>query len=219
MLSGNDAVSEWLSPGEMIQRYLSEADRPQIIDLSGGSPDLVPEWIGWTMDALESMPLAGSVYLWSDDNLSSDLLMSAELRPLLERMERYAGYGRVCCLKGFDASSFTFSTGVPGDEFGSQLRRLRSYLTTSIDLYGYITLVCPPGRDHRGKIRRLMDELQTMQEQFIGRVVPLRIEKFSTMTTRLDHTRSDALRHQDEVVESWLEELSSRSVRPIWSGL
>jgi uncharacterized Fe-S cluster-containing radical SAM superfamily protein len=219
MLSGNEVVSEWLSPDEMIERYLAEVDRPQIVDLSGGSPDLVPEWIAWTMDALDSNHLSESVYLWSDDNLSSDLLMSAESRPLLQRVERYAGYGRVCCLKGFDASSFTFSTGVSEDEFSRQLRTLKSYLATSIDLYGYITLACPPGRDHSGKIRRLMDELQTMRETFIERLVPLRIEKFSTMTGRLDSRRREALQYQDELIQIWIEELSLRSVRPIWSSL
>jgi uncharacterized Fe-S cluster-containing radical SAM superfamily protein len=219
MLSGNEVVSEWLSPDEMIERYLAEVDRPQIVDLSGGSPDLVPEWIAWTMDALDTKHLGKSVYLWSDDNLSSDLLMSTEMRSLLQRMERYEGYGRVCCLKGFDASSFAFTTGSAEDEFDFQLRTLRSYLATSMDIYGYITLACPPAKDQSGRFRRLMDELQTMRENFIGRLVPLRIEKFSTMTGRLDSRRSEALRHQDELVETWLEELSLRSVRPIWSGL
>jgi uncharacterized Fe-S cluster-containing radical SAM superfamily protein len=219
MLSGNEAVSEWLSPDEMIDRYVAETDRPQIIDLSGGSPDLVPEWIAWTMDALESRGLATSVYLWSDDNLSSDLLVSTEMRSLLRRIEQYAGYGRVCCLKGFDAPSFAFSTGVSEEEFSHQLRRLKSYLATSMDLYGYITLACPPGRDHASKIRRLMDELQATQESFVERLVPLRIERFSTMVARLDSGRREALKYQDDLVEIWLEELSLRSVRPIWSDL
>jgi uncharacterized Fe-S cluster-containing radical SAM superfamily protein len=219
MLSGSEAVSEWLSPEDMVERYLAETDRPQIIDLSGGSPDLVPEWIAWTMDALQRRKLAASVYLWSDDNLSSRLLMSKELRPVLNRIERYAGYGRVCCLKGFDSSSFAFSTGASENQFGFQLEILRSYLMTSIDLYGYVTLISAPAKDHLDKIRRLMDCLQAMREDFIGRIVPLRIEKFSTMTARLDAQRSNALRYQDELLQIWLEELSLRSVRPIWSGL
>jgi uncharacterized Fe-S cluster-containing radical SAM superfamily protein len=219
MLSGNESVSEWLSPEEMIDRYLAEIDRPQIIDLSGGSPDLVPEWIAWTMDAIQSRNLSQSVYLWSDDNLSSDLMMSAEQRPLLHRIERYAGYGRVCCLKGVDASSFAFTTGASEYEFELQLETLKSYLATSIDLYGYVTLAYPPSSDDRDRICRLMDRLQEMRADFIGRLVPLRIEKFSTMIGRLDDKRNRALRHQDELVEIWVEELASRSVCPIWSGL
>jgi uncharacterized Fe-S cluster-containing radical SAM superfamily protein len=219
MLSGNENVSEWLSPEEMVDRYLAESDRPRIIDLSGGSPDLVPEWIGWTIDALQSRNLSGSVYLWSDDNLSSDLLVSAEQRPLLRRIEQYAGYGRVCCLKGLDGASFAFTTGASEDEFERQLETLRSYLATSIDLYGYITLAFPPGTDYRGRIRRLMDRLQAMRADFIGRLVPLRIERFSTMVGRLDGQRNRALQYQDELVEAWVQELGSRSVLPIWSAL
>jgi uncharacterized Fe-S cluster-containing radical SAM superfamily protein len=219
MLSGNETVSEWLTPDEMIDRYLAEVDRPRIIDLSGGSPDLVPEWIAWTMDAIQVRNLSEFVYLWSDDNLSSNLLMSAEQRPLLRRIEQYAGYGRVCCLKGLDSSSFGFTTGASEDEFELQLRILKSYLATSIDLYGYITLACPPDIDDRGRIRRLMDRLQMMRADFIARLVPLRIEKFSTMAGRLDGYRNEALRHQDELVETWVEELAARAVRPIWSAL
>jgi len=219
MLSGNETVSEWLSPEDMIERYVAENDRPKIIDLSGGSPDLVPEWIAWTMDAIQSRNLSGAVYLWSDDNLSSNLLMSQEQRTVLQRIERYAGYGRVCCLKGLDATSFAFTTGASADEFELQLEILRSYLATSIDVYGYITLAYLPTDDDRGRIRRLMDRLQTMRADFLGRLVPLRIEKFSTMVGRLRDQRNDALRHQDELVGTWVEELASRSVHPIWSGL
>jgi len=171
------------------------------------------------MDALESRQLSSSVYLWSDDNLSSDLLVSEDLRPFLHRLERYEGYGRVCCLKGIDAASFAFSTGAPEGEFQLQLRILKSYLETSLDLYGYVTLAYPPVADHAGIIRGLMDTIQEMREDFIGRIVPLRIEKFSTMTARLDTVRSAALRNQDDLIEIWLEELSSRAIDPIWSGL
>jgi hypothetical protein len=39
------------------------------------------------------------------------------------------------------------------------------------------------------------------------------------MISRLDKRRDDALRHQDELVEIWIEELAARSVFPIWSDL
>jgi uncharacterized Fe-S cluster-containing radical SAM superfamily protein len=219
MLSGNVSLSEWVSSEEMIDRYLAEHDPPKIIDLSGGSPDLVPEWIAWTMDTIESRGLSQSIYLWSDDNLSSDLLISQQQRTVLERIERYTGYGRVCCLKGLDGASFTFTTGVSEDEFELQLKILKAYLATSIDLYGYITLAYPPAGDDRDRICRLMDRLQVMRSDFLGRLVPLRVERFSPMVGRLSELRNHALRHQDELVEIWTEELARRSVYPIWSGL
>jgi len=43
-----------------------------MIDLSGGQPDLTPEWIPWMMEELNNRGLTDKVYLWSDDNLSND---------------------------------------------------------------------------------------------------------------------------------------------------
>ena len=103
MLAGDPGKSQWLSAREMVAMHLAEPDAPGILDLSGGSPDLVPEWIAWTMDALEEAGAASSTYLWSDDNLSSDLLLRPEMTRVLDRIVGFPGYGRAFCLKGYDA--------------------------------------------------------------------------------------------------------------------
>ena len=72
LLNGDAQKSEWLTADELVQRYMDLDERPSILDLSGGQPDLTPEWIPWTMDALENRGLSGKTYLWSDDNLSTD---------------------------------------------------------------------------------------------------------------------------------------------------
>ncbi|WP_431205529.1 hypothetical protein ACQ86E_11800 [Bradyrhizobium betae] len=210
-------MSEWLDADEMIDRYLAEPEQPRIIDLSGGSPDLVPEWIAWTMDALRSREMTRSVYLWSDDNLSSDLLVQPSQSNLLREIERYEGYGRVCCLKGFDKVSFAFTTGASEEGFERQLEILKQYSRTSIDLYGYITLACPLVKDIKGRVQQLLDRLQAMSPEFVRRIVPLRIEQFSPMLSRMNVARSEGLKYQDEVASVWVEELSSRSIRPIWT--
>jgi hypothetical protein len=50
----------------LVELYASEALRPAVIDLSGGSPDLTPEWIPWMMRSLggrgpirNDLPLVG----------------------------------------------------------------------------------------------------------------------------------------------------------------
>ena len=43
-----------------------------VLDLTGGQPDLVPEWILWMMCELRARGLERKVYVWSDDNLSND---------------------------------------------------------------------------------------------------------------------------------------------------
>ena len=51
LLGASEKYSEWIEPSELVRRYLAEPDRPRIIDLSGGQPDLVPEWTPWMMRA------------------------------------------------------------------------------------------------------------------------------------------------------------------------
>jgi hypothetical protein len=45
LLSGRADRSVLISADALVKLYLAEADRPLVIDLSGGQPDLVPEWV------------------------------------------------------------------------------------------------------------------------------------------------------------------------------
>ncbi len=72
LLAAHPRHSRWVTADELIELYLREPGRPSVIDLSGGQPDLTPEWVPWTMRALRDRGLEGRVYLWSDDNLSND---------------------------------------------------------------------------------------------------------------------------------------------------
>src|SRR5205814_1911128 len=110
LLSANPKYSEWFSPEELVRLYLAENERPLVIDLSGGSPDLVPEWTVWMMEALEAAGLASNTFLWTDDNLSTEYLFEKLTKEQITHMQGYRNYGRVCCFKGFDEQSFTFNT-------------------------------------------------------------------------------------------------------------
>jgi uncharacterized Fe-S cluster-containing radical SAM superfamily protein len=219
LLAGNERRARWVTADELVELYATEAQRPLVLDLSGGSPDLAPEWIAWTMDALQARGLASSCYLWSDDNLSNDLLLGPEMRPVLRRIEAYRGYGRTCCLKGFDGASFEFTTSAAAEDFERQMSVLLGYLSTEMDLYAYITLVAPSAANARDAIRILFDRFQHVRAEFVGRIVPLRIERFGSMLHRLDEAREYALQLQDEIAAIWLEEIGERGLRPIWSEL
>ena len=109
--------------GKLIDLYIQISDAPKVIDLSGGQPDLTPEWIVWMMRELEKRNLSDKVYLWSDDNLSNDYLLRYLSKDDLEYMRHYRMYGKVCCFKGFDEQSFGFNTQAapalfpPGSKF------------------------------------------------------------------------------------------------------
>ena len=54
LLDAVEAAGAWLSADDLVDLYLreSEATRPGMIDLTGGQPELVPEWVPWMMEAL-----------------------------------------------------------------------------------------------------------------------------------------------------------------------
>ena len=128
LLSADEGRSAWLRPDEMVRLYMAEPNRPKVLDLSGGSPDLVPEWVPWMMEALTEAGIAAETYLWSDDNLSTNYLRDALTASQLDTVRRYPTYGRVGCFKGFDEESFAFNTAAGAGCFDRQFE-VMGYLT------------------------------------------------------------------------------------------
>jgi uncharacterized Fe-S cluster-containing radical SAM superfamily protein len=204
MLSADARRSGWFTADALVASFLGQKTRPLILDLTGGSPDLVPEWIGWTMDALDRRSVGKSVYLWSDDNLSNDFLLQTENATLLERMEQYGrGYGKVCCLKGFDPISFSFTTGAEQAGFNEQLRILSGYARTKLDIYLYVTLTAVRRAEDASLIRDFVRRLADIRSDLPHRTVPLRIMEYGPMRSRLDAERRAALEYQKTLVQLW----------------
>jgi uncharacterized radical SAM superfamily Fe-S cluster-containing enzyme len=67
-----ESHAAWLTPTQLVEAYCAEPDRPCTIDLTGGEPSLVPEWVPWMMAELRRRGLDREVYLWSDNNLTND---------------------------------------------------------------------------------------------------------------------------------------------------
>ncbi len=212
LLSGNQHLSQWKSASDLIDLYLKEENRPDIIDLSGGAPELAPEWVSWMISELRTRELDQKVFLWSDDSLTTDLLLRPSMRDILKIMEQFGGYGKVCCLKGISPASFQFTTGADGEGFSRQLDILCGYLRTGLNLYGYITFAFPEEEGLAGTIDSLLDKIQSVDETFPARIVPLRVERFMNMVSRTSEHRNTAMRYQDEVVEIWEDRLSRRGL-------
>jgi uncharacterized Fe-S cluster-containing radical SAM superfamily protein len=210
LLAANRRYSDWLSPAELIDLYLNQDDPPRIIDLTGGQPDLVPEWIPWMMNELRKRGLDQSTYLWSDDNLSNDYLWRFLSDDELELIANYKNYGRVCCFKGFDVESFSFNTGAEPELFDKQFDLLKRLLSIRVDLYAYATITTPSTTDLSDHMRRFVDRLQNLDEKLPLRTVPLEIQLFTPMIKRLDETKTRALKNQWIAVEAWLKELDNR---------
>jgi hypothetical protein len=190
--------------------YQSERDRPLVIDLSGGSPDLVPEWTPWMMRALSAAGLNETTYLWSDDNLSTTYLFDKLSPNDLKRVIGYRNYGRVCCFKGFDARSFTFNTRAAETDFDLQFEIMGRLLEVGLDLYGYATFTAPDANEIDTAMRIFVDRLQALDANLPLRVVPLEIREFSPVSPRMDDLHRQSLLVQHAAIAAWQRELESR---------
>ena len=204
--------SEWFTAAELVDLYRQIPDAPRIIDLSGGSPDLVPEWTPWMMRALIDAGLAETTYLWTDDNLSTNYLFDELATADLALVRSYRNYGRVCCVKGFDARSFAFNTRAAPQDYERQFDILRRVLALGLDVYGYVTLTSPHDDGLAQGVADLMDRLQAIDPNFPLRVIPLRIQIFTPVEQRLtrDEARETSLVVQEEAIAAWMGELERR---------
>jgi uncharacterized Fe-S cluster-containing radical SAM superfamily protein len=210
LLSADLKRSDWLLPEELVRLYAAENDRPLVIDLSGGSPDLVPEWTVWMMEALEAEGLASKTFLWTDDNLSTDYLFEKLSQKQIAHLTNYRNYGRVCCFKGFDTESFTFNTHAADAGFDRQFEIMRRLLELGLDTYGYITLTGPSSNDVPGKVSRLFDRLQTLDPHLPLRIVPLEIRSFSPMEQRMEAEHHSSLSVQSQAIAEWNTNIEQR---------
>jgi uncharacterized Fe-S cluster-containing radical SAM superfamily protein len=210
MLAGNSNLGRWFGADDLIELYLAEADRPAVIDLTGGSPDLTPEWVPWMMSALRDRGLERSVYLWSDDNLSTDYLWRYVSEAELVGMAQYLNYARVACFKGFDSDSFAFNTRATPDAFDFQFELMGRLLALGIDCYGYATFTGPCSADVPSRMAQFVDRLQTLDENLPLRTIPLHIDAYTPVISRMNEARREALKVQDVAIAAWNLELERR---------
>lgn len=210
MLTGNSKLGAWMSADDLLDLYVLEDDRAGVIDLTGGSPDLTPEWILWFMRALRARGLEHEIYLWSDDNLSTDFLWRYLTAAERRELAAYPMYGRVACFKGFDASSFRFNTQADPKAFSFQFKLIRRLIDEGIDCYGYATFTAESDKGLVPAMHDFVDRLQHVHPNLPLRTIPLRIELFSPVQKRLDGARHRALEVQDVAIAAWNVELARR---------
>ncbi len=209
-LSADLRYSEYFTADELIKMYLEEENRPEVIDLSGGQPDLVPEWLLWTMESLSNNGLEGKIFLWSDDNLSNTYFWKFLTAAQRERIARFPKYSRVACFKGYNETSFSFNTLACPELFHKQFEIYRDLLKEGLDMYAYVTFTAIPHEGLHGAMERFVDKLQAIHPNLPLRTVPLKIEVFTPTQGRIKQDHKKALKFQHEVHHAWLEQLSKR---------
>lgn len=216
LLSGNQKYSFFKTAEELITYYLAEEEKCPVIDLSGGQPDLIPEWSLWVADEIMKQGLNERVFLWSDDNLSNGYLWEYLTPVEVRRLASYKYYGRVGCFKGFDDHSFSFNTGADPELFKNQFKLMRKLVDWEFNVYGYITLTSDDDRDISKKMEDFFDEMQsTIHPNFPLRTIPLRIKEFTPTRHRMDESHYRSIQIQKIAVGAWNEEIEKRFSREV----
>jgi uncharacterized Fe-S cluster-containing radical SAM superfamily protein len=210
LLSANPNHSTWMTADGLLDLYLSESNRPPMIDLTGGQPDLVPELVPWMMKALANRRLDKTVYLWSDDNLSNDFFWRYLSDDDRATIRSYRNYGRVCCFKGFDQESFSFNTKADTSYFRKQFDHFTKLFAVGFDIYAYATFTAPRKDSIADAMPRFVDCLQSIHPNAPLRTVPLEIQLFTPVVGRMNATTREALKNQYYAVEAWQNELGKR---------
>jgi len=208
MLSADSTRSEFVSPKRLLEMMRLENTGSNLIDLSGGQPDIVPEYILWFLEARLELGMEKTHFVWADDNLSTDYLWKYLSENQISFMFNRPGFARVGCLKGFDAESFAFNTRADRSLFDHQIDILGRLVKTGFDQYGYITLTAMNVDDVGAKIARLLDEIQSrVHPNFPLRIVPLRIFQFGA---NADRYIKEADENQFRALDAWLSEMQKR---------
>jgi organic radical activating enzyme len=210
LLKGDEKHSSLLTADELVELYLGESDPPSMIDLSGGQPDLTPEWVPWMMESLTRKGLHNKVYLWSDDNLSNDYLWKYLTDAQIETMLNYKLYSRVSCFKGIDEKSFSLNTKASSQLFKNQFELSQRLIETGFDLYGYITLTAETSTNFEMAVPKFLDLLQDKNETFPLRVVPLEVKMYHPLAPRMNSTFEDMINGQYQAITVWNKELEKR---------
>lgn len=210
LLSANQNHAKLMSASELLDLHLAQADPPRVIDLTGGQPDLTPEWVPWMLQEIQMRNLENDIYLWSDDNLSTDYFWRYLSDADIDLVRNAKNYGRVCCFKGFDEESFTFNTLAEGDLFTRQFDLFQRFMELGIDVYAYVTLTSPTADQIAERIRRFVDRLQSLHPNLPLRTVPLEIRMFAPVHRRVKLDQQRALKIQNAAVEAWNLEIEER---------
>lgn len=211
LLSGSSEHSELLTAADLFELFLAEPGCPAMMDLTGGQPDLVPEWLVWMIEERRRRGLVSDVFLWSDDNLSNAYFWEK----LTDKQRRVVfdapGYGKVCCFKGFDERSFAFNTGAKPDLFSRQFELLaRLVRETPLDLYAYATFTGPDGGQVATAMTAFVDCLQEIDEMLPLRTVPLQVLEFRPTRGRMTPAHARSLSVQEDAIAAWNDELDTR---------
>lgn len=211
VLAAREGYGEWMTISDMIELFLKENHLPYIIDLSGGQPDLVPEWCLWVMEEVEKRNLRDIIYIWMDDNLATTHIMEKYLtQEQISYMANYPKHSRACCFKGYNEYTYRFNVGNKCLTLEEQVNNFRKLYNYGFDIYAYITLTGPKGSANRKDIEVFISKIQDIHPKLPLRLIPIKIKEFTETAERINGIQIEALEEQYRAYDIWTEVMNER---------
>mgnify|MGYP000890515109 CR=1 FL=1 len=208
LLTANPMRSRFVPVADMVSAFLAMPDGGSVLDLSGGQPELVPEWTLWTMQDLEATGLRGQVHVWVDDNLSGRFLERYCTSEEIEYMASFPKHTRAGCFKGMDDISIKAATGSRGASVTQQLRACEALIDWGFDVYFYLTTLGPFRDGPKEAARQFVNRLIGVHPLLPLRVIPLEIRNHRALLTRVGTSREGERLNQIEGLIAWEEQLA-----------
>lgn len=209
-LSGDPRVGKWMNCDELVDLYFKGENPPDVLDLSGGQPDLVPIWPGLMLEALRRSGKERHVFLRSEDNLTFPLSADPAEGKHYEELIAWGKYSRIGCFKGFDEASFSQNTGAKPEFFARQMEVAKSIVERGISFFAHATFTAVPDERIGQKVGKFIDGLQRVHHYLPLRVVPLTIRAVPAWAGRRVGAQGDSQSGQDMALDAWFNEICKR---------
>lgn len=211
LLKGDFTHSAYLTVDDLLELFLREKSPARIIALSGGQPDIIPEWAPWFIKALLHRGLTNEYFIWLDDNLSTQFAWGYLTGEEWELMKWYPNFGRLCGIKSFTKERFFENTNVRPEFFDRQLDTLGRLVKEGMDVYIELALTTSDLSNLAKDMSDFFDLLQQKVHHNIPlRINPTQIREYSPNKNRILEIRRLALVNQYVVLNAFLEELHKR---------
>lgn len=199
--SGASVTSRYMSPAELLDLCCEDGKYPDNIDISGGSPDLVPEFTIWMLEEIEKRGLKGKISVWVDSNLNGEYYEKCLSNSDLHYISQFPGFKFLCSLKGWNEESAYFNSGLRG-VFRQQIECLEFFSKNGMNLYIYLTLLSsnfPSEED----LRKLFAQLYAINRDLPTYTIPLGIKPFHAVSENAKASLLNAWKMQIECANMW----------------
>lgn len=174
-LDGTNPNSSFFKPTDILQMFLESWPNICNLDLSGGSPDLCPEFLFELLTEIERINLKGKVTIWVESNLDIRYYSKFPLDKI-NYISTFPNFHLLCSLKGWNTSSVAYNTRNTAS-FDKQLDGLGFFIQHNFPLSVYLVFIGQKIADYN-EVVTLFQQLYHISHELPEYCVPLYIKKF-----------------------------------------